>query len=90
MAESIPYERRLPDGSAAVESETAIIRAVFGYGSVKSMVAAASRSAELEAEQDSAWRMALVKMALGSPCRDYSRSTPVADRRAVLGVGGRH
>jgi LuxR family transcriptional regulator, maltose regulon positive regulatory protein len=65
MAESIPYERRLPDGSAAVESETAIIRAVFGYGSVKSMVAAASRSAELEAEQDSAWRMALVKMALG-------------------------
>jgi len=65
LAESIPYEGRLPDGSAAVESETAIIRAVFGYGSVKSMVAAASRSAELEAEQDSAWRIALVKMALG-------------------------
>jgi len=65
LAESIPYEGRLPDGSAAVESETAIIRAVFGYGSVKSMVAAASRSAELEAEQDSAWRMALIKMALG-------------------------
>jgi len=65
LAESIPYEGRLPDGGAAVESETAIIRAVFGYGSVKSMVAAASRSAELESDQDSPWRMALVKMALG-------------------------
>jgi LuxR family transcriptional regulator, maltose regulon positive regulatory protein len=65
LAESIPYEGRLPDGSAAVESETAIIRALFGYGSVKSMVAAAARSAELESEADSPWRMALVKMALG-------------------------
>jgi LuxR family transcriptional regulator, maltose regulon positive regulatory protein len=65
LAESIPYEGGLPDGGAAVESETAIIRAVFGYGSVRSMVGAASRSAELESEQASSWRMALVKMALG-------------------------
>jgi LuxR family maltose regulon positive regulatory protein len=65
LAESLPYAGRLPDGSAAVESETTIIRATFGYGSVKSMVATASRSAELETEQDSPWRMALVKMALG-------------------------
>lgn len=65
LAESLPYAGRLPDGSAAVESETTIIRATFGYGSVKSMVATASRSAELETEQDSPWRMALVRMALG-------------------------
>jgi LuxR family transcriptional regulator, maltose regulon positive regulatory protein len=65
LAESMPYEGRLPDGSTAVESETTIIRAVFGYGGVESMVAAAARSAELESEQDIPWRMALVKMALG-------------------------
>ena len=65
LAESLPYEGRLPDGSAAVESETTIIRAIFGYGGVKSMVAAAARSAELESEQDPPWRLALVKMALG-------------------------
>jgi LuxR family maltose regulon positive regulatory protein len=65
LAENLPYAGRLPDGSAAVESETTIIRATFGYGSVKSMVATASRSAQLETEQDSPWRMALVKMALG-------------------------
>ena len=65
LAERTTYEGRLPDGAASVESEAAIIRAMFGYGSVKSMVAAASRSAKLEAEQDSPWRTALVKMALG-------------------------
>jgi LuxR family transcriptional regulator, maltose regulon positive regulatory protein len=65
LAESLPYAGRLPDGSAAVESETTVIRATFGYGSVKSMVATASRSLELATEQDSPWRMALVKMALG-------------------------
>ena len=65
LAESLSYAGRLPDGSAAVESETTVIRATFGYGSVKSMVATASRSAELATEQDSPWRMALVKMALG-------------------------
>jgi len=65
LAESLPYEGRLPDGSTAVESETAIIRALFGYGGVKSMVAAAARSVELESEQDPPWRLALVKMALG-------------------------
>jgi LuxR family transcriptional regulator, maltose regulon positive regulatory protein len=65
LAESLPYAGRLPDGSAAVESETTVIRATFGYGSVKSMVATASRSAELATEQDSPWRMPLVKMALG-------------------------
>ena len=63
LAESIPYESRLPDGSISVESETTIIRAIFGNGGVKSMVAAAVRSAELEAEQDAPWRLALVKMA---------------------------
>ena len=65
LAESIPHEGRLPDGSAAVESETTIIRALFGYGGVKSMVAAAARSAELESGQDTPWRRALVQMALG-------------------------
>jgi LuxR family maltose regulon positive regulatory protein len=65
LAERSIYEGRLPDGGASVESEAAIIRAIFGYGSVKSMVEAASSSAELESEQVSPWRTALVKMALG-------------------------
>jgi hypothetical protein len=65
LAETIPYEGQLPDGSASVESEAACIRALSGYGGVKSMVDAASRFAELESAQDSPWRMALVKMGLG-------------------------
>jgi LuxR family maltose regulon positive regulatory protein len=65
LAESIPYKGRLPDGSRAVESETTIIRALFGYGGVESMVAAAARSAELESGQDPPWKRALVQMALG-------------------------
>jgi LuxR family maltose regulon positive regulatory protein len=64
LAESLPYEGRLPDGSTAGESDTAIIRARFGNGGVKNNVAAAARSSEQESEQEHSGRLALVKMAL--------------------------
>jgi LuxR family maltose regulon positive regulatory protein len=65
VAESIPYEGQLPDGSASVASEAALIRAFYGFGGVKSMVEAAARSAELESGQNSPWRMAAAKMVVG-------------------------
>src|SRR5215217_4370142 len=45
LAESIPHEGPLPDGTASVESGVAILRATFGYGGVQSMVEAAPRAA---------------------------------------------
>jgi LuxR family transcriptional regulator, maltose regulon positive regulatory protein len=65
LAESIPYEGSLPDGTASVESGVTILRATFGYGGVQSMVEAARRAAELESGESSPWA-ALVLFALGS------------------------
>ena len=65
LAESIPYEGSLPDGTASVESGVAILRAIFGYGGVQSTVEAARRAAELEPGENSPWA-ALVRFALGS------------------------
>ena len=65
LAESIPYEGPLPDGTASVESGVAILRAAFGYGGVQSTVEAARRAAELEPGESSPWA-ALVRFALGS------------------------
>jgi LuxR family maltose regulon positive regulatory protein len=64
LAEGSSYEGRLPDGSASVESSVAIIRAVFAFGSVQSIVEAARRAAALEPEQTSP-RAALVRLGLG-------------------------
>jgi LuxR family transcriptional regulator, maltose regulon positive regulatory protein len=65
LAESVPYEGPLPDGTASVESGVAIIRAGFGYGGVRSAVEAARRAAQLEPGESSP-RAALVRFALGS------------------------
>jgi len=65
LAQSIPYEGTLPDGTASVESGVAILRASFGYGGVQSAVEAARRAAELEPAESSPWA-ALVRFALGS------------------------
>jgi LuxR family transcriptional regulator, maltose regulon positive regulatory protein len=67
LAEGSSYEGRLPDGSASVESSVAIIRAVFAFGSVQSIVEAARRAAALEPEQTSP-RAALVRLGLGMAC----------------------
>jgi LuxR family transcriptional regulator, maltose regulon positive regulatory protein len=65
LAESIPHEGPLPDGTASVESGVAILRASFGYGGVQSMVEVARRAAEMEPGESSPWA-ALVRFGLGS------------------------
>jgi LuxR family maltose regulon positive regulatory protein len=65
LAQSIPYEGPLPDGTASMESGVAILRASFGYDGVQSTVEAARRAAELESGESSPWA-ALVRFALGS------------------------
>jgi LuxR family transcriptional regulator, maltose regulon positive regulatory protein len=65
LAQSIPYEGPLPDGTASVESGVTILRASFGYDGVQSMVEAARRAAELEPGENSPWA-ALVRFSLGS------------------------
>jgi LuxR family transcriptional regulator, maltose regulon positive regulatory protein len=65
LAQSIPYEGPLPDGTASVESGVTILRASFGYDGIQSMVEAARRAAELEPGEGSPWA-ALVRFTLGS------------------------
>jgi LuxR family transcriptional regulator, maltose regulon positive regulatory protein len=65
LAESIPYEGSLPDGTTSVESGAAILQATFGYGGVQSALEAAQRAAKLEPGESSPWA-ALVRFALGS------------------------
>ena len=49
LAEGIPYEGPLPDGTASVEAGVATIRAVFGFGGVQSTLEAARQAAALGA-----------------------------------------
>jgi LuxR family maltose regulon positive regulatory protein len=65
LAESIPYEGPLPDGTSSMESGVTILRATFGYGGVRSMVETARRAAELERGESSPWA-ALVRFTLGT------------------------
>jgi LuxR family transcriptional regulator, maltose regulon positive regulatory protein len=65
LAESIPYEGPLPDGTASVEAGAAILRASFGYDGIRSTVEDARRAAELEPGPTSP-RAALMRFALGS------------------------
>jgi LuxR family maltose regulon positive regulatory protein len=64
LAESIPYEGPLPDGTASVESGVATIQAIFGFGGVQNMAEAARRAAALELDQTSP-QAALVHLGLG-------------------------
>jgi LuxR family transcriptional regulator, maltose regulon positive regulatory protein len=65
LAESIPYEGPLPDGTASVEAGVAILRAVFGLGGIRNTLQAARRAIALESEQTSQ-RAALIRFGLGS------------------------
>jgi LuxR family maltose regulon positive regulatory protein len=65
LAESIPYEGPLPDGTASVEAGVAILRAVFGLGGVRNTLEAARRAIAFESEQTSQ-RAALIRFGLGS------------------------
>jgi LuxR family transcriptional regulator, maltose regulon positive regulatory protein len=65
LAEGIPHEGPLPDGTTSVESGVTVLRATFGFSGVQSMVEAARRASELEPAERSPWA-ALVRFALGS------------------------
>jgi LuxR family transcriptional regulator, maltose regulon positive regulatory protein len=65
LAESIPYEGPLPDGTSSVEAGTATIRGIFGFGDVRSTLEAARRAVESEPELTSP-RAALMRFGLGS------------------------
>ena len=65
LAESIPHEGRLPDGTTSVEAGTATIRGIFGFGGVRSTLEAARRAVESEPELTSP-RAALMRFGLGS------------------------
>jgi LuxR family transcriptional regulator, maltose regulon positive regulatory protein len=80
LAESIPYEGPLPDGTASVEAGAAILRASFGYDGVRSSVEAARRAAELEPGPTSP-RAALVRFALGSSL--YLSGDPARARKPL-------
>jgi LuxR family maltose regulon positive regulatory protein len=53
LAEGSSHEGALPDGTASVESNVAIIRAAFAFDGVQGVVEAAERAAALEVEQPS-------------------------------------
>jgi LuxR family transcriptional regulator, maltose regulon positive regulatory protein len=65
LAEGIPYEGPLPDGTPSVEAGAAVLRAVFGLGGAGSALEAARRATELEPERTSP-RAALIRFGLGS------------------------
>jgi LuxR family transcriptional regulator, maltose regulon positive regulatory protein len=80
LAESIPYEGPLPDGTASVEAGVAILRASFGYDGVSSSLEAARRAAELEPGPTSP-RAAMVRFALG--CSLYLSGDPAGARKSL-------
>jgi LuxR family maltose regulon positive regulatory protein len=65
LAEGIPHEGPLPDGTTSVESGVTVLRATFGFSGVQSMVEMARRASELEPAERSPWA-ALVRYALGT------------------------
>jgi LuxR family maltose regulon positive regulatory protein len=80
LAQSIPYEGPLPDGTASVEAGFAILRASFGYDGVSNSLEAARRAAELEPGPTSP-RAALVRFALGSSL--YLSGDPAGARKPL-------
>jgi LuxR family transcriptional regulator, maltose regulon positive regulatory protein len=80
LAEGLPYEGPLPDGTASVDAGAAILRASFGYDGVSNSVEAARRAAELEPGPTSP-RAALVRFALGSSL--YLSGDPARARKPL-------
>ena len=90
LAENLPYEGSLPDGTASVESGMAILRAVFGYDGVQSTVEAVRLAIELEPGESSPWA-ALVRFALGCSLflsGDTSRARRPLEEALVLAENG--
>ena len=65
LAEGLPNEGPLPDGTASVEAGIATIRGIFGLGGIESSVKASRRAVALEPEFTSP-RAALIRFGLGS------------------------
>jgi LuxR family transcriptional regulator, maltose regulon positive regulatory protein len=65
LAEGIPHERSLPDGTASVESGVSVLRAIFGFDGIQSKAEAARRATELERGATSPWT-AMVRFAMGT------------------------
>jgi LuxR family maltose regulon positive regulatory protein len=65
LAQSIPHEGPLPDGTASVESGVAILRASFGYEGIQSTLEAARLAVKLEPLDSSPWA-AMARFALGT------------------------
>jgi LuxR family transcriptional regulator, maltose regulon positive regulatory protein len=86
LAESLPYEGPLPDGTASVESGVATVRAIFGIGGVQSTVEAARRAVVLESERSSP-QTALTYFGLGAGLYlsgDTSGAREALDKSHVL------
>ncbi len=82
LAESIPYEGPLPDGTASVGSGVATLRAIFGFGGIEDMVEAARRAAALGLDRTSP-QAPLVKLGLGMSW--YFSGNVVQARRVLEG-----
>jgi LuxR family transcriptional regulator, maltose regulon positive regulatory protein len=65
IAQSLPSEGPLPDGTASVEAGVATLRSVFGIGGVQSTLEAARRAVALNPERTSP-QAALISFGLGS------------------------
>jgi LuxR family transcriptional regulator, maltose regulon positive regulatory protein len=83
LAEGIPREGPLPDGTASVEAGAATVRSIFGFGGVQSMAEAARRAAALELDRHSP-HAALVKLGLGI---SWYFSGDIVQARRVLEEG---
>ena len=82
LAESIPHEGRLPDGTASVGSGVATLRAIFGFGGIEEMGEAARRAAALGLDRTSP-QAPLVKLGLGMSW--YFSGNVVQARRVLEG-----
>jgi len=65
IAEKLPSEGPLPDGTVSVEAGVATLRSVFGIGGVQRTLEAAGRAAALNPERTSP-QAALIRFGLGS------------------------
>jgi LuxR family transcriptional regulator, maltose regulon positive regulatory protein len=83
LAEGIPHEGTLPDGTASVGSGVATLRAIFGFGGIEDMGEAARRAAALGLDRTSP-QAPLVKLGLGM---SWYFSGNVVQARRVLEAG---
>src|SRR5829696_5858040 len=83
LAEGLPHEGTLPDGTASVGSGVATLRAIFGFGGIEDMGEAARRAAALGLDRTSP-QAPLVKLGLGM---SWYFSGNVVQARSVLEGG---